>query len=98
MNEFERLYPLVVESERRGNATLSAVEALYVAYDRVSLDDVVGDDETARAYRVVLRTLAQPPNRDQLCELIRILASEGIVELSTLQEYWIYRVQQDGYV
>lgn len=47
-----------------------------------------------QAWRLVLTTLAVPPTRAQLEELVALLSDDGVVCLSTLQEYWVYRARR----
>jgi hypothetical protein len=88
---FEEAYPLVVADRRAGCPGLSTVEALVQAYDVVGLGDVRGDDEVATAYRTVLYHLDVRPTREELLDVLRLLAGEGVVDLSVLQEFWVYR-------
>lgn len=98
--DLEDAFALVARDVRRGDGAerLSVVEAVAQAYDLVGEQEVYGDDPTAVAYRVVLRRLAQPPTRDELCRLVRKLASPTVAELTTLEEYWTHRVLEEGYV
>lgn len=93
----------VVIDVRRSWPHLSAVEALVHAYDTVAPDQVNPDeplplDDVERvaveewnlnnqAWRLVLAELGRRPTRGQLEELVVLLSGEGVVRLSTLQEY-----------
>lgn len=51
----------------------------------------VRDRELLRAYDTVCRVLAWGPTHAELTELVRALASPDYVELTPLQEWWVYR-------
>lgn len=86
---------LVVRDVRRGDPTLSFAAALEQAVETVDVRRVVGDDddEEAEAWRIVL-AYRQNPLRRELVELVRLLSSEDVVELSTIQNVWVMRAQR----
>lgn len=102
---FDHAVDRVVADVRRSWPHLSDVEALVHAYDTVAPDEVNPDEPlptddveraaveewnlTNQAWRLVLAELGRRPTRDQLEELVVLLASDGVVTLSTIQEYRI---------
>jgi hypothetical protein len=92
---FRAAVDVVVVDRRRGNPQLAVEEALLETYDLLSEDQLVPyGDGTDDAYRVVLRRLHRAPTRDELGELIRLLAADEFVELTDLQEFWVLRVRR----
>lgn len=51
-------------------------------------------DTIHSSLRTVLRRLDEAPTRDELGELVRRLSGEGVIQLTTLQEFWIARIQR----
>lgn len=72
---------------------LSYTQRIQHVVDTVALDQVQGDDELAEAYRVVI-AYRTSPTREQLLWLVRALAVEGVVELSTEQRVWLLRAER----
>jgi hypothetical protein len=82
-------YLRVVADRREGDPDLTTGAALFDAYDVVDPASVYGADDLAVAYRRVLARLGRAPSRSELVQLVALLASEGHVVPSPLQEFWI---------
>lgn len=61
--------------------------------DTVGLGQVRGDDELAEAYRVVIAYHTNP-TRSQLLDLVQVLATEGVVNLTTVERVWVLRAER----
>jgi hypothetical protein len=97
--EFAEAVPLVVADRRQGREHMTVGEALHDAWDAVPLEDLVeNNDDLTVAYRVVLAELERKPLRFHLIELVTRLAGEGVVQLTPLQEFWVYCARVDELV
>lgn len=93
VSDVTRAEELVVRDRRRDRPSLRYEEALVEVVDAVDLEDVVGDDEVAEAYRLVIADRV-PPTRSQLLDLVGLLAREGVPQLTVAQRVWAWRAER----
>jgi hypothetical protein len=91
---YDEAVALVAADVRKSYPELSYREAVNRVVDTVALRSVRGDDQLATAYRVVLARHTAPQFAD-LVELVKLLAGEGVVQLSIQQRIWVELIQCD---
>lgn len=96
MMSLEAASAIVLAAARRDSPDESSMtdsELLTHLYSTVRPDQLCdyGDEET-EAWQVFLAHHQNPSRRD-LVDLVKLLASEGVVRLTTIQDVWVARAQ-----